>query len=170
MGLVGPDATVDTAALTAYLEGVGKAFFSPRAQANGWLGTTLKAAAAHFASSLSAPDWPQARGLSASNLRWRTYFDCPPWILSIGAEIGAHGLPGRKTMGRAVAVFCQVDPDRFNADEKTYFHYKHWRSTRAMAQLLANVGASSFVDSRIFHPLDTWSLNVDGTWANAGHA
>jgi hypothetical protein len=63
-----------------------------------------------------------------------------------------------------VAIFCQVDPDRFHADEKTYFHYTRWRSTRAVAQLLANLGASFPVDSRIFHPLDIWFLNLEGTW------
>jgi beta-galactosidase len=161
--LIGPDATVNTAALNAYLEGGGKAFFLPRAQANGWLGTTLKPAAANFAGSASVPDWPQARGLSASDLRWRTYLDSSPWILD-GAEIGADGLLGRKTVGNGVAIFCQVDPDRFHADEKTYFHYTRWRSTRAVAQLLANLGASFPVDSRIFHPLDTWFLNLEGTW------
>ena len=58
-------------------------------------------------------------------------------------------------MGKGMAVFCQVDPDCFHADEKTYFRYTRWRSTRAVAQLLANLGASFPVDSRIFHPLDT---------------
>jgi hypothetical protein len=33
-----------------------------------------------------------------------------------------------------------------------------------VAQLLANLGASFPVDSRIFHPLDTWSVNLDGQW------
>ena len=122
---------------------------------NGWLGATLKPAAARFAGSLSVPDWPEARGLSASDLRWRCYLDILSWLLSAGAEIGADGLIGRKTIGSGVAVFCQVDPDGFHADEKTYFRYTRWRTTRAAAQLLANLDASFAVDSRIFHPLDT---------------
>jgi beta-galactosidase len=52
-----------------------------------------------------------------------------------------------------------VDPDCFHADEKTYFRYTRWRATRAVAQLLANLGASFAVDSRIFLPLDTRTLN-----------
>jgi beta-galactosidase len=162
--LIGPDAAVDTAALSAYLEEGGKAFFLPRSQAEGWLGTTLKPATAHFAGSLSAPEWPEARGTSASDLRWRSYLDSPHWVLGAGADIGADGLIGRKTIGKGVAIFCQVDPDCFHADEKTYFRYTRWRSTRAVAQLLANLGASFPVDSRIFHPLDTWDLNLDGAW------
>jgi beta-galactosidase len=152
--LIGPDATLDSAALEAYLEKGGKAFFLPCAQAQGWLGTTLKPAAAQFAGSLSAPAWPEARGLSASDLRWRCYLDTPPWLLSAGAEIGAEGLLGRRVVGQGVAIFCQVDPDCFQADEKTYFRYTRWRCTRAVAQLLANLGASFPADRRIFHPAD----------------
>jgi beta-galactosidase len=162
--LIGPDAALEPATLTAYLEKGGKAFFLPRAQADGWLGTTLKPAAAQFAGSLSAPAWPEARGLSASDLRWRSYLDTPPWVLSAGAEIGADGLLGRKIVGKGAAIFCQSDPDRFHADDKTYFRYTRWRATRAVAQLLANLGATFAVDARIFHPLDTWTLNLDGPW------
>ncbi|MGA2499186.1 MAG: hypothetical protein ABSH20_15715, partial [Tepidisphaeraceae bacterium] len=85
-------------------------------------------------------------------------------ILSGGAEVGADGLLGRKIAGKGVAIFCQVDPDCLHADEKTYFRYTRWRATRAVAQLLANLGASFAVDGRIFHPLDTWALNLDGAW------
>ena len=158
--LIGPDATVDAAALNAYLEGGGKAFFLPGTQADGWLGTMRKPAAAHFAGSLSVPGWPEASGLSASDLRWRTYSDTAPWLLSAGADICADGLIGRKTIGKGMAIFCQVDPDCFHADEKTYFRYTRWRSTRAVAQLLGNLGASFPVDSRIFHPLETLASSI----------
>jgi beta-galactosidase len=158
--LIGSDAAFDATALTAYLEQGGKAFFLPRSQAVGWLGVTLTPAAARFAGSLSVPEWPEARGLSASDLRWRCYLDHPPWVLSAGADAGADGLVGRKTIGKGVAVFCQIDPDYFQADQKTYFRYTRWRATRAVAQLLANLGASFAVDSRVFHPLDTWARNL----------
>jgi beta-galactosidase len=165
--LVGPDAVIDTAVLRAYLEKGGKVFFLPRSQADGWLGITLKPAGADFAGSLSVPNWPEARGLSASDLRWRTYLDSPPWLLSAGADIGADGLIGRKVVGKGVAIFCQVDPDRFDADEKTYFRYTRWRSTRAVAQLLANLGAGFHADRRIFHPISfmgklDWSVGPNG--------
>ncbi len=161
--LVGPDATLDATALSAYLEQGGRAFFLPRTQANGWLGTTLNAAVADFAGSVSVPDWPQAKGLSASDLRWRTYMDRPAWVLKDGAEIGADGLLGRKTVGNGVAIFCQVDPDCFVADQKTYFRYTRWRATRAVAQLLSNLGGSFAVDSRIFQPRKA-VLNPDRMW------
>jgi beta-galactosidase len=156
--LIAPDATLDTTALTAYLEKGGRAFFLPRSQADGGLGVTLKPAAVRFAGSLSAPEWAEARGLSASDLRWRCYLDNPPWLVSAGAEIGADALIGRKNVGKGVALFCQVDPEIFHADEKTYFRYTRWRATRAVAQLLANLGASFALDSRIFHPLEVATL------------
>jgi beta-galactosidase len=171
--LVGPNAKVDTAALNTYLKEGGKAFFLPRAQADGWLGATLKPAAANLAGSLSVPDWPETKGLSASDLRWRCSLDKPPLILSGGVEIGADGLLGRKVVDKGVAIFCQVDPDCFAADEKTYFRYTRWRATRAVSQLLANLGASFTADSRIFQPRKT-VLNPDRMWIGpngdrAGH-
>ena len=152
--IIGDEAQFDEKALRTYLENGGKAFFLPRAQADGWLGVKLKPTSTNFAGSVSVPVWPEARGLSASDLRWRCYLDHPFWILSGGAETGADGLIGRRTVGKGVAIFCQLDPDCFHADEKTYFRYTRWRTTRAVAQLLANLGASFSVDNGIFHPLD----------------
>src|SRR5262249_30609233 len=54
--------------------------------------------------------------------------------------------------------------DRFQADEKTYFRYTRWRSTRAVAQLLANLGASFPADRRIFHPAERLAIGLDGEW------
>ncbi len=125
--LIGPDAIVDTAALRTYLDKGGKAFFLPRAQADGPLGVTLKPAGARFAGSLSAPDWPEARGLGASDLRWRSYLDTPPWLLSAGADIGADGLIGRKSIGKGVAIFCRIDPDCLNADETVAYEFAKTR-------------------------------------------
>lgn len=160
--LIGPDAAIDTGALRAYLEKGGKVFFLPRAQTEGWLGTQLKRAESQFAGSLSVPDWPEARGLSASDLRWRSYMDAVTWVLNDGTDIGADGLIGRQMLGKGVAIFCQIDPDRFHADETTYFRYTRWRSTRAVAQLLANLGASFPVDGQIFHPRDPGAVDVQG--------
>lgn len=162
--LIGPDAAIDKTALTTWLERGGKAFFLPQSKTNGFLDTVLKPAAARFAGSLSAPEWSEARGLGASDLRWRCYLDTPPWIVSDGAEIGANGLIGRKAIGKGVAIICQVDPDVLRADEKTYFRYTRWRATRAVAQLLSNLGASFAVDSCVFHPLEIGAASVAGTW------
>jgi beta-galactosidase len=164
LALVGADAELDAKVLNQCLDKGGKVFFLPRSGSNEFFGVKLKQAGEKFAGSFSVPAWPEARGLSASDLRWRSYLDTRPWILNEGAEIGADGLIGRKSLGQGVAVFCQVDPESLPADEKTYFRYTRWRATRAVAQLLANLGASFPVDNRIFHPLDTWAMNLDGAW------
>jgi beta-galactosidase len=148
--LIGPDVKIDTTALSTFMEDGGKVFFLPRSQADVELGVRLKPAAPDFAGSLSVPEWSEAKGLGVSDLRWRTHLDTPPWVVSDGADIGADGLIGRKVAGKGVAIFCQLDPDRFRADEKTYFRYTRWRSTRAVAQLLANLGASFAADQRVF--------------------
>lgn len=161
--LVGSNAKVDSAALNAYLEQGGKVFFLPRAKGDGSLGATFERGPAGFAGSLSVPYWPEAAGLSASDLRWRCYLDRPPYVLSDGVQIGADGLLGRKAVGKGVAIFCQVDPDAFDAGEKTYFRYTRWRTTRAVAQLLANLGASFAVDSWFFQPRKP-AVNPDRMW------
>jgi len=171
--LVGADARPGLTELNAYLENGGKAFFLPQAQSNGLFGVELKQAVNDFAGSLKAPGWREARGLSASDLRWRTHMDVPAWLVSGGAEIGADGLLGRKTVGKGVAIYCQVDPNRFNADRYTYFRYTRWRSTRAVAQVIANLGASFSMDSQIFHPREPVT-NPDAKWLGpngdrAGH-
>jgi beta-galactosidase len=162
--LIGPDAALDTASLRTYVKEGGKVFFLPRSQADGGLGVTLKPAAVGFAGSLSVPGWTEASGLSASDLRWRTDLETAAWVVSGGAEIGADGLIGRQVIGKGVVVICQVDPDRFQADEKTYFRYTRRRSTRAVAQLLANLGASFPADHRFFHPVDHSAVDLDGEW------
>jgi beta-galactosidase len=76
-------------------------------------------------------------------------------------------LIARKKVGKGVAIFCQVDPDGLPADEKTYFRYTRWRATRAVAQLLANLGASFIADRNVFHPVTFagklgWSVGPNG--------
>lgn len=121
---------------------------------------------AGFHGSLDCPDWPEAAGLSPSDLRWRT--DTTAWLLegSPGVEVGANGLLGRARLGAGVAIVCQLDPDALGADQKTYFRFTRWRQTRAIAQILANLGASFRADSRIFHPENpgTSRLSLSGMW------
>jgi beta-galactosidase len=80
-------------------------------------------------------------------LRWRS--ERPAWLLKAGAEIGADGLPGRLRMGNGIAIFFQLDPNEFEADSATYFRLTRWRQTRALSQLLANLGAAFSADKDI---------------------
>jgi hypothetical protein len=91
------------------------------------------------------------RGLSASDVRFRNYASA--WLIDGGTDaVYAGGQLGVKHIGDGRLVVCQFDPNRFNADKLTYFRLSRWRQTRAMVQVLANLGASFSADRRIFKP------------------
>ena len=102
-----------------------------------------------FVGSLEVPAWPVCRGLSASDLRWRTAGSA--YLLTDGCDTAAGGLLGRKQLGKGEIVYCQLDPSLLNADVKTYMRFTRWRETRAFSQLLANLGAVFQSDNGIFH-------------------
>jgi hypothetical protein len=66
---------------------------------------------------------------------------------------------------KGVVLWVQVDPRRFNADENTYLRFTRWRSTRALSQVLANLGASFKTDSLVFDPRS----RSEGTVSLAGN-
>ena len=129
----------------------GRALVLATASASGRLGTSLARNEA-FSGSLDVPGWSEARGLSASDLRRRT--DGPAWLLTGGCTIGADGLLGRMEVGKGVALFAQLDPAALDADTRTHLRLTRWRQTRALSQLLANLGAESRQALRFFagHP------------------
>ena len=47
-------------------------------------------------------------------------------------------------------MYCQLDPTRFDADVKTYFRLTRWRQTRALCQVLSNLGGQFGADKVIF--------------------
>ncbi|MGO9464370.1 MAG: glycoside hydrolase family 2 protein [Isosphaeraceae bacterium] len=131
------------AEIERYLKGGGRVLFLARADSDCAFGVKLERAAG-FAGSIHVPEWPECRGLSPSDLRWRS--EHRAWVVKAGAEIGADGLLGRLRMGNGVAVFCQLDPNQFEAETATCFRLTRWRQTRALAQLLANLGATFSAD------------------------
>jgi beta-galactosidase len=149
--IVGADATIADAQLEAFARGGGKVLFLPRHSAAGAAGLQLQQKA-DFVGSLQAPDWAEARGLSASDLRWRNAGSA--WLAAAGEgwQIGADGLLARRIVGNGVMVASQIDPAILPADEKTYFRFTRWRQTRALSQVLANMGASFATDEQFFSP------------------
>ncbi|HVR87464.1 MAG TPA: glycoside hydrolase family 2 TIM barrel-domain containing protein [Planctomycetota bacterium] len=115
-----------------------KMLFLPRSTSDPEIGLKLKEEKA-FRGSLNVPPWPECQGLSPSDLHWRT--EGPAWVLDVGFETGADGLLGLLRKGAGVALFCQIDPDRLEVDQKQYFRITRWRETRALAQILGNLGA-----------------------------
>jgi hypothetical protein len=115
--------------------------------------------------SLGAPNWPVARGLSASDLRWRN--ETNAWLVQGGdAQIGADGQLAMKQIGKGTAVWLQLDPERFNADETTYFRFTRWRQMRAVAQVLSNLGVALRDDAQALRstPIEPNVMPMAGTW------
>lgn len=166
--IIGEGADIKDEELQAYLKGGGKVFFLPRHSPEAALGVRLHQVK-DFGGSLVVPQWSEVRGISASDLHDRTEHDA--WIIQSGGEIASSGLLTRITVGKGVAIFCQIDPDSLNADEKTYFRYTRWRQTRSLAQLLANLGASFKADEIVFKSPQTNSFfsNQSAPPANLYH-
>ena len=148
LAIVGTQANLKDADLRGYLNAGGKAFFLPRQVPVAGLGVGLQQAK-DFGGSLAVPSWDEVKGLSASDLRSRSFYDT--WLIKSGGEIGADGLLSRVQVGKGVAIFSQIEPDSLNADTKTYLRFTRWRQTRANAQILANLGASFKADGSVFN-------------------
>jgi beta-galactosidase len=142
--IVGQDAGVSEQQVRLFLERGGRALFLPRTKAFGPFSLSYQES---FSGSLSSPGWPEASGLSASDLRRRSA--SPAWLLS-GQDTAAGGQLGRWKVGKGVAIFFQMDPNLLNADKRTYFRFTRWRQTRALAQVLSNLGAQFLQDRRFF--------------------
>lgn len=162
--IVGRGAEVRDEALASYVGRGGKVIILRRdAAGEGPLGVTYEQVKDHFGS-LNPPAWPEAAGLTASDLRWRSTWDN---IIVKGEEkieSAADGQLGRMVIGRGVAIFAQVSPEAVPAEEKRFFRYTRWRQTRALAQVLANMGATFHHDDRLIALIE----KPDHTWMLAG--
>ncbi|MEI8037330.1 MAG: sugar-binding domain-containing protein [Verrucomicrobiota bacterium] len=148
LAVLSADAAVTPAALASFARNGGRVLvMAARQDGLTAHGVTLRKND-KFAGSLDVPDWPVCRGLSASDLRWRT--TGPAYLLSGGCDTAAAGLLGHKQIGKGEIVYCQLDPALLDADVKTYMRFTRWRETRALSQLLANLGAAFQSDNGIF--------------------
>lgn len=117
-----------------------------------------------FAGSLNPPAWPETAGLTASDLRWRSTWNNVIVRGEEKIEAGADGQFGRMAIGQGAAIFAQISPEAVPADEKRFFRYTRWRQTRALAQVLANMGASFHHDDRLIALIE----KPDQAWLLAG--
>jgi beta-galactosidase len=116
-----------------------------------------------FPGSLNIPNWDETRGLSVSDMHWRSFSKVN--LLKSGCDIGMNGLFGRKIIGKGTAYFCQINPDHFNADSLTYFRFTRWRQTRALCQILANIGVRFEADKAFLNfKASSEILNLEGEW------
>ncbi len=96
------------------------------------------------------------------DLRWKT--DTAAVLLANGCEIGADGQIGRKQIGKGVILFSQFDPNRYDADKLDYFRQTRWRQTRALAQVLGNLGVSFELDSHLSQLRGRREILLAGDW------
>ncbi len=137
----GFDASQDIG-LRAFLAEGGKALVLPRAVGTAPLSVSLLAKTG-FTGALSVPNAHEFRGLSSSDLRARNSVT----VAAIDGE-----LLSSRTVGRGTIVYFQADPRTLLATEKTYLRFTRWRWTRALTQVLANLGARFTMDERFFTP------------------
>ena len=148
--LLGNGAAVARGDLTNFVTAGGRVFILPGTNASpGLLGET-RVLRTNCVGSLSAPAWPEAAGLSASDLRARAPFT--NWVLSAGVSVSADDLLARVSIGSGVVILSQLDRAALRAESFPYLRFTRWRQTRATAQLLANLGASFVSDSWILQP------------------
>ncbi len=152
--IIGAGANIADAALRSYVEGGGKVLVLHRDGESAPFGVKLAKTNGYFGS-LNPPSWPEAAGLSASDLRWRGNWDA--WLLqpADGLEVGADGQLARMAIGKGVVIFAQISPDAVPAEQKRYFRFTRWRQTRALSQVLANLGASFRQDDKMLALLKT---------------
>ena len=125
------------------------------------LGTTLRSEKGFLGG--TAPEANVlTRGLSASDLRWRTPLDLN--VLDKGASVIGNGLLGTRAVGAGRIVFIQFDPLGFDLAKTPYFKHTQWRLTRALTQVLANLGASFAADRMVFYP-QVMRVNLAGPWS-----
>ena len=159
--IVGNNAPVNEDAINEYIQNGGKAVVLNNKKQNS-LGVSFTDKK-NFNGSLNIPEWSEALGLSISDLRWRA--SSGAHLIVDGCEIAADGLLGRKQIGKGIVYFCQIDPDRFQADSLTYFRFTRWRQTRALCQFFSNLGCSFKSDHRFFDvPKSDIEIKLEGDW------
>jgi beta-galactosidase len=156
----GADANPDAAQLEAFLSKGGKALFLARQREVAGVRFSEKK---EFVGGGTLAGFPELAGISQSEVRTRT--PVTAWVAD-GAETAANGQFARRAVGQGVAVFYQPDPQALEADTKTYLRFTRWRQTRALAQVLANLGATFEMDARIFRPEpdDANEVSLAGNW------
>ena len=104
-----------------------------------------------FTGLLKVPDWKEFNGLSISDLRWRSPLNAELIISLDSFEIEGSGLFAKyEATNNGLILLSLIDPSRFKTDKYPYLRFTRWRQTRAMSQILSNLGAQFSVDSEFF--------------------
>lgn len=167
LNLLGPDATVDAAALERFIKMGGRVVELARPKGGDSRGLKIKVATG-YRGSVDVPTNPLFAGLSASDLRLRTEVDYRVIDSGAGAEVLADGLLALRSSGKGFALSTQIDPTLLDVEKIPALRFSRWRQTRSLSQILANCGATFATDDRIFNPrilsfplaLPTWNAQM----------
>ncbi len=160
-----PRAGVPDETLKAFLNTGGKALVLATGDASTTLGLQRTMGSLPVGN-VTVPAWPQAVGLSPSDLRARVPAPAVLFDPTL-PQVVAGGLLARVQHGDGMAVLTQIDPAALDADQRTYLRFTRWRQTRAIAQVLANLGASFPADRQFLVPppaIAEPTLPLAGQW------
>ncbi|MFW5839184.1 MAG: sugar-binding domain-containing protein [Planctomycetota bacterium] len=120
-----------------------------------------------FDGSLTRPHGAMGRGLAASDLRTRVPVESV--LIDRAArtlEVAADGLLARRRLAGPEHWVAQLDPRRFETQARPYLRFTRWRTTRALAQVLANAGCTFAADAEVFtlRNLSDYRVSLAGRW------
>ena len=64
-----------------------------------------------------------------------------------GWEVAAGGVLAQRRVGNGLLAVCLLDPASLPVKAKPYLRLSRWRHTRAVAQILGNLGATFATDA-----------------------
>lgn len=165
LAVIGGDAIVDDGALRAFLAGGGRALLLAGSATGAALGLARTDGEAPTGA-ITVPAWDWCRGLGAGDLRQRGPV---AWrLFAPGPGVAAGGLLAEVREGTGLLAACQLDPAALDADRLTWRRTTRWRQTRALAQILANLGAQLDADARVLEPQPgPHRIDLAGTWQAA---
>ncbi len=160
--VLGADVKLTTAQLEGYARNGGRVVvLAQKTAGQPGLGGGQLIPAKSFSGARKAAANPAARGLGLSDVRFRSDLD---WtVFKESPETDAAGLLTFREVGRGRIVQSQLDPRWLETDKLPMFRITRWRQTRALAQVLANQGASFSADNRVLEPRPT-RISLTGPW------
>ena len=158
----GPGSGLTLAQARQYAQRGNKVLFlaEPKAESTAPAPLTL---ARSFHGSATLPTHPAAAGISLSDLRIRSELDWRVLDAEKIPDTEADGLLAFETVGSGLVAFTQLSPAALDADKNVYYRFSRWRQTRALNQLIANLGGTFVADAKIFSPM-TVKIDLAGPW------
>ncbi len=146
--IVGRDYNIDQKALSNFIQQGGNAVILPRSK--GKFGP-FTIAPGVYSINKTLPDWKILRGLSITDFYLKTDFKCD--LISTAGDdsrMALHGAIGFVKSGKGLAVLIQITPDMLNSEKYDYYRYASWGWTRALSQIITNLGGSFAADKKFF--------------------